>query len=83
MSAGVLNDCFTFVINVPENPSNRSGVLSIVNSIYDPLGLALPVTIRGRMLLRDLMKAATKDNELGMTRSQVMNKKPGKLGKNL
>ena len=56
------NDCFTYDINVPEKPYTRRGVLSVVNSIYDPLGLALPVTIRGRMLLRDLMKAAAKDN---------------------
>ena len=65
VSWNLLKDCFTIVIDVPKKPFTRRGVLSIVNSIYDPLGLALPVTIRGRMLLRNLMKAATTDkNEI-------------------
>ena len=30
---------FTFQITLPEKPSTRRGVLAIINSIYDPLGL--------------------------------------------
>ena len=36
-------DIFTFKVDLPEKPFTRRGVLSIVNSIYDPLGLAVPV----------------------------------------
>lgn len=30
----------------------------MVNSLYDPLGFLAPVTIRGRLLLRELSKQA-------------------------
>ena len=62
VSWNLKTDCFTFVITLPEKPFTRRGVLSIVNSIYDPLGFTVPVTIRGRILLRDLMKSGTTKN---------------------
>ncbi len=37
-------------------PLTRCGILSTVNSLYDPLGFAEPVTIHGRFLLRELSK---------------------------
>jgi hypothetical protein len=40
-------DAFAFQITLPEKPYTRRGVLSIVNSIYDPLGFAIPVTLYG------------------------------------
>ncbi|XP_028407516.1 uncharacterized protein LOC114530125 [Dendronephthya gigantea] len=49
-------DAFAFQITLPEKPCMRRGVLSVVNSIYDPLGFAIPVTLQGRLLLRDLVK---------------------------
>jgi hypothetical protein len=49
-------DAFAFQITLPEKPYTRRGVLSVVNSIYDPLGFAIPVTLQGRLLLRDLVK---------------------------
>lgn len=48
------NDALTFSISLPEKPFTRRGVLSVINSIYDPLGLATPVTLPGRLLLRQL-----------------------------
>ena len=39
-------------------PFTRRGVLSTVNSLYDPLGFLAPITIQGRLLLRDLTKQA-------------------------
>jgi hypothetical protein len=59
VSWNLMTDCFTFAITLPEKPFTRWGILSIVNSIYDPLGFAVPVTIRGKILLRDLMKSGT------------------------
>lgn len=47
-------DMFTFKVAVNDKPYTRRGVLSVINSIFDPLGLAAPVTIRGRLLLREL-----------------------------
>ncbi|XP_078350822.1 uncharacterized protein LOC144635607 [Oculina patagonica] len=34
------SDAFTFKVSLPEKPFTRRGVLSIVNSVYDPLGFA-------------------------------------------
>ena len=40
-------DNFTFQVSPPDKPFTRRGVLSIVNSVYDPLGLAAPVLLEG------------------------------------
>jgi hypothetical protein len=36
-------------------PFTRRGVLSSINSLFDPLGLTAPVTIAGKSLLREAM----------------------------
>ena len=48
------NDALTFSISLPEKPFTRRGVLLVINSRYDPLGFATPVTLPGRLLLRQL-----------------------------
>ena len=48
-------DAFTFKVSLPENPFTRRGVLSIVNSVYDPLGFAVPVMLEGRKILQQLV----------------------------
>ena len=54
------SDAFTFRITPDEKPLTRRGLLSTLNSFYDPLGLAALILIRGKLLLRK-MNAATKD----------------------
>ena len=48
-------DAFTFKVVLPERPYTRRGVLSVINSVYDRLGLAAPVILRGKLLLRQLV----------------------------
>ena len=48
------NDIFTFKVKIEDKPFTRRGVLSVVNGIFDPLGFAAPVTIKGKMLLRTM-----------------------------
>ena len=49
---------------MPDKPFTRRGVLSTVNSIYDPLGLAVPVLLEGRLLLQKLIIIGkSKNNE--------------------
>ena len=38
-------DTFTYKVSVPDKPFTRCGVLSVVNSIYNHLGLAAPVLL--------------------------------------
>ena len=47
-------DAFTLKVSSEKKPFSRRGVLSTINSLYDPLGLAAPVTIKGKFLLRSM-----------------------------
>ncbi len=49
------SDTFTFRVSRDEKPFTKRGILSTINSIYDPMGFAGPVTIHGKILFRDLM----------------------------
>ncbi|KAM7281667.1 uncharacterized protein ISCGN_006482 [Ixodes scapularis] len=51
----VKRDVFTFRVPVQDTPFTRRGVLSMVNSVYDPFGFVAPVTIQGKSLLRELV----------------------------
>ena len=46
---------FTFKGSLGKRPFTRRGVFSVRNSLYDPLGLAAPVIVRGKLLLRSMM----------------------------
>ncbi|RXN13070.1 nuclear GTPase SLIP-GC-like protein [Labeo rohita] len=54
LSWNLKDDTFTFRVDSEKKPFTRRGVLATVNSMFDPLGLAAPVTIQGKFLLRDL-----------------------------
>ncbi|XP_057684651.1 uncharacterized protein LOC130910980 [Corythoichthys intestinalis] len=47
-------DSFVFNFDEDQKPFTRRGVLSTVNSLYDPLGFLAPITIQGRFILREL-----------------------------
>ncbi|XP_076861369.1 uncharacterized protein LOC143514271 [Brachyhypopomus gauderio] len=52
-------DTIMFTIPVSQKPFTRRGVLSTINSLFDPLGFLAPVTIQGRFLLRELVSQGT------------------------
>ena len=56
-------DAFTFHVVLPEKPYTRRGVLSVINSVYDPLGLAAPVILKGKLLLRQLVVMGKKGSD--------------------
>ncbi len=47
-------DTITFQVTTSDKPFTRRGVLSTINSLFDPLGYAAPVSIQGRSILREL-----------------------------
>lgn len=47
-------DLFKFQVTVNEKPFTKRVVLSVINSVYDPLGFAVPVIVEGRAILRDI-----------------------------
>ena len=50
-------DEFLFSIDVPDKPFTRRGVLSTVNTLFDPLKVAAPIVLTGRLLQRALLAA--------------------------
>ena len=50
------NDVFQYKITLKDRPCTRRGMLSMVSSIYDPLGFLAPVLLEGKSLLQMLCK---------------------------
>lgn len=48
-------DSLDVKINVPVRPFTKRGILSVINSLYDPIGLVSPVILAGRLLQRELL----------------------------
>ncbi|XP_069108941.1 uncharacterized protein [Argopecten irradians] len=55
ISWNLQDDQFTFQVSPQDKPFTRRGVLSTINSLFDPLGFAAPVTIAGKAILREAM----------------------------
>lgn len=49
------SDSFCFKVNMENRSLTKRGILSVVNSIFDPLGFLAPVVLEGRLILRELM----------------------------
>ena len=56
----VSSDKFGFRIVIKDRPVTRRGILSIVSSVYDPLGFAAPFILNAKLILQDLCR-----NKLG------------------
>ncbi|XP_077866172.1 uncharacterized protein LOC144353754 [Saccoglossus kowalevskii] len=52
-------DTFTFKVDLKVKPFSRRGVLATMNSVFDPLGILAPVTLEGKLILRELLKDET------------------------
>ena len=49
-------DEFTFKTDMKDKPRTRRGALSIVASLYDPLGFVAPFTLLGKGILQDMCR---------------------------
>lgn len=52
----VASDTFRFSIVVKDRPPTRRGILSVVSSVYDPLGFVAPFVLQVKILLQDLCR---------------------------
>ena len=50
------SDAFKFRIVMQDRPLTRRGILSMVSSVYDPLGFLAPLLLVGKGLLQDLCR---------------------------
>ncbi|XP_022335109.2 uncharacterized protein LOC111131734 [Crassostrea virginica] len=52
----VEDDSLGFQIHLKDQPKTRRGILSVVSSIYDPLGIVAPFVMTAKTLLQELCK---------------------------
>ncbi|XP_048586639.1 uncharacterized protein LOC125568412 [Nematostella vectensis] len=57
------SDSFAYRVSPPDKPFTRRGVLSVVNSVYDPLGHAAPVMLQGKKILQRLIAMGKKPED--------------------
>ena len=48
-------ESFEMHANPPNRPFTRRGVVSVINSLYDPLSIATPVSLTGKLLQRQVL----------------------------
>ena len=51
------SDSFKFNINLSQKPHTRRGILSVVSSVFDPLGFLAPLILPAKQLLQELCQA--------------------------
>ncbi len=52
----VSSDTFGFAIVIKDRPATRRGILSIISSVYDPLGFVAPCILCAKLILQDLCR---------------------------
>ena len=55
----VKEDNFVMKVNLPQRPFTKRGILSVINSIYDPVGFVSPVVLGGRLVQRMILPRNT------------------------
>ncbi|XP_038165126.1 uncharacterized protein LOC119799356 [Cyprinodon tularosa] len=55
----VNSDCLKFSINLKDQPATRRGILSVVASLYDPLGFVAPFLLVGKAVLQEMCRRGT------------------------
>ena len=55
----ITTDIFGFKISLKVKPATKRGMLSELRSVYDPLGLASPIILKGRRIIQKLCQRNT------------------------
>ncbi|KAJ8376418.1 hypothetical protein SKAU_G00069980 [Synaphobranchus kaupii] len=48
------HDTFSFNVDLQNKPTTRRGILSVIASLYDPLGFVAPFTLSGKCIFQEL-----------------------------
>lgn len=48
------SDTFSFKMVMKEQPQSKRGMLSVISSVYDPLGFLAPITLPAKVMLQEL-----------------------------
>ncbi|XP_063412631.1 uncharacterized protein LOC134695338 [Mytilus trossulus] len=62
LSWDIYVDQFTFKVSSEKKPYTCRGALSVINSIFDPIGFASPITMNGKLILREMMSESGPTN---------------------
>ena len=57
----LLKDDFVFSLILPERPFTKRGIVSVVNTLFDPLGIVSPIVLGGRLLQREIFQSEFED----------------------
>ena len=57
-------DVFVVSASVPAKPFTKRGILSVINSLYDPIGAIAPAVLEGRLIQREILPPKTPESEL-------------------
>lgn len=55
----IRSDQFKFHVNIQQRPLTRRGILSMMSSVYDPLGMLSPVILPAKNILQELCRLRT------------------------
>ena len=64
LSWDLSTDNFVFHVDFAKKPNTRRGCLSMLHSIYDPLGFAGPLVINGKVILREITALYDWDDDI-------------------
>ena len=65
ISWNVENNCFQFNSALRKKPATKRGLLSVISSLYNPLGFVAPVTLTAKKLLQELCRQVGWDEPNG------------------
>jgi hypothetical protein len=60
----IQEDAFILRTTVPERPFTKRGIISTINSIFDPIGIAAPIVLNGRLIQRAVLPSKRNPNPL-------------------
>lgn len=67
----ILEDKLGFRMNIKNQPSTRRGILSVVSSVYDPIGLASPFVLSAKAILKGLCQTGMSWDEEVSAKDQI------------